>query len=236
MDSQRCHVPAARTKGNPEKSDVWKSEMSKVGGQGGRRTAASSPNVGTDWDKKEVGRREDSTRVREKREKEAEITSQESGNEEEPLLKEDVEAYPETNGGDLSDEQEQDDETEVQGENEGVELQVLKRKAEQRRGDDETSPEDRLQMTKDISQAGENKEEKEISGEIETNSGLPMPYTKKDGSQTVTNMTRLTTQLGDTMRLMEQTGDPTSTSGMDDWKEAVVLLCRVPKGREARQA
>ena len=79
MDSQRCHAPATRIKANPEKSDVWKPEMSKVGGQGGGGTAASSPNVGTDWDKKEVGRREDSTRVREEhekgREKEAEIMS-----------------------------------------------------------------------------------------------------------------------------------------------------------------
>ena len=75
------------------------------------------------------------------------------------------------------------------------------RKAEQRRGDDETSPEGRLQMMEDISQAEENKEEEETSGEIETSSGLPMPHTKKEGSRTLTNTTRSTKQLGDMARL-----------------------------------
>ena len=108
-------------------------------------------------------------------------------------------------------------------------MQVLKRKAEQRRGDDETSPEGRLQMMEDISQAEENKEEEETSGEIETSSGLPMPHIEKEGSQTATNttrstkqlgdMTRLTTQLGDTTRLIKQTGDLIGTSGLDYWKE-----------------
>ena len=57
------------------------------------------------------------------------MMSQENGNqnEKESLLKKDEEASPETNGRDPCVEQEQDDETEAQEENEGVELQVLKR-------------------------------------------------------------------------------------------------------------
>ena len=78
--------------------------MSRAGCQRGRRPAASSPNVRTNRDKKEVRRHEECIRVREK-----EMMSQENGNQnkKESLLKKDEEASPETNGRDPCVEQEQ---------------------------------------------------------------------------------------------------------------------------------
>ena len=78
-------------------------------------------------------RHEECIRAREEdekgHEKEAEMMNQEKGNRngKESLLKKDEETLPETNGKNSRVEQEKDDETEAQEENEGVELQVLKR-------------------------------------------------------------------------------------------------------------
>ena len=63
-------------------------------------------------------------------------------------------------------------------------------------------------ITRPTTQLGED-ESNDQSGEEETSSCPPMPHTEKDGSQTVTIMTRLTTQLGDLTRSNTQLGDKT---------------------------
>merc|ERR1711867_207586 len=122
-------------------------------------------------------RHKDCIRVREEDEKdiekEAEATDQENENqgEEEPLLKKDEEASPETNEMDTIVGQKQDDEKKSQEENEGVELQVTKRKTEQRRGivetsseDETSSAEDNPQTPEDTDQSEGNREEEEAVG------------------------------------------------------------------------
>ena len=78
-------------------------------------------------------------------------------------LKNDEVAVIKKEGEKGSEKEAKEDETEAQEENEGVELQVLKRKTEQRRGNGETSPEDSLQTPEDISQSERNKEEEETA-------------------------------------------------------------------------
>ena len=115
LHNQMCHVTVRRTKAKLEREGVWRPEMEgvlterdtknkiddskpRVGGQGGWRSAASSPKAKTTEDREEVRRCEDSTRTGKEgekgHEKEAKVATQGKGkqNEKEPLFAIDEEA------------------------------------------------------------------------------------------------------------------------------------------------
>ena len=147
-------------------------------------------------------RHEDCIRVREEDEqeleREAEMMNQGNAkqNEEEPLLRKDEAAPPETTERDPISEQEQDDGVELQEENGNIELQVLTRRRSKRNSpsgagndnidetgsieqeignaetnpEDETSPaEDSLPTPEDITSQSEGNEEEEEEANAETN-------------------------------------------------------------------